>query len=252
MAIMGKTDERILALEGRAPGALRVSVASLVLCWLGWGAADAASLQSTCPGAAAWNEAHREQLPEAMAARDATRTFTDPNLRKELEERFAADQQARKEYLAAPHNPTFVNRMVELDAKNLMFLKALVRDKGIPTVDQVGENGVRWTWLLVQHASRGLQLQTTVLPMFVKRYEAGELGGDDVAKLTDRILVAQGKPQRFGTQFDWLSGQFEHHPAAEVAQIDAHRQELGLMPMSDYACMMNARSKNLASGEGSP
>lgn len=50
----------------------------------------------------------------------------------------------------------------------------------------------------VQHADRDPQLQATVLPMFIKRYEAGELSGDDVAKLADRILVAQGKPQRFG------------------------------------------------------
>jgi hypothetical protein len=235
-----------------AVGRVAALCAVSVLPTLGLGAADAANLQSTCPGAAAWNEAHQDQLPEAMAARDAIRTFTDSDLRKELQERFAADQQARREYLAAPHNPAFVNRMVELDAKNLMWLKSLVRDKGIPTVDQVGESGVRWTWLLVQHASRGLQLQTSVLPLFVKRYEAGELSGDAVAKLTDRILVVQGKPQRFGTQFNWLSGQFEHYSAAEVAQIEAHRQELGLMPMSDYACMMNARSKNLAPGEGSP
>jgi hypothetical protein len=237
---------------GRVAAWVAALFAVLVLSTLGLGAAEAASLQSSCPGAATWDEAHREQLPEAMAARDATRTFTDPDLRAELQGRFAADQQARREYLAAPHNPTFVNRMVELDAKNLMWLKALVRDKGIPTVDQVGENGVKWTWLLVQHASRDPQLQAAVLPMFVKRYEAGELSGDDVAKLTDRILVAQGKPQRFGTQFNWLSGQFEHHPAADVSQIEAHRQELGLMPMSDYACMMNARSKNVVSGEASP
>jgi hypothetical protein len=226
--------------------------AVLVLSTLGLGAADAANLQSTCPGASAWNEAHREQMPEAMVARDATRTFTDSDLRKELQERFAADQRVRKDYLAAPHDAAVARRMDQLDARNLDWVKALVRENGIPTAEQVGENGVKWAWLLVQHAGRDPQLQATVLPMFVKRYEAGELSGDDVAKLTDRILVAQGKPQRFGTQFSWLSGQFEHHPAADVAQIDAHRRELGLMPMSDYACMMNARSKNVASGEASP
>jgi hypothetical protein len=31
---------------------------------------------------------------------DATRTFSDSDLRKELEERIAADQEARREYLA--------------------------------------------------------------------------------------------------------------------------------------------------------
>jgi uncharacterized protein DUF6624 len=187
-----------------------------------------------------------------MAARDATRTFTDPDLRKELQERFAADQRARKDYLAAPHDPATTRRVDQLDAESLNWLKALVRDKGIPTAEQVGENGVKWAWLLVQHADRDPKLQVTVLPMFVKRYETGELSADDVAKLTDRILVAQGKPQRFGTQFNWLSGQFERHQGGDIAEIDAHRRDLGLMPLTDYACMMRAKSKNAASRESLP
>jgi hypothetical protein len=220
---------------------------------MGFGAAaSATSPPSPCPGATAWNEAHREQLPEAMAARDATRTFTDPDLRMELQERFVADQRARKDYLAAPNDPAVARRMDQFDAENLNWLKALVRDKGIPTAEQVGENGVKWVWLLVQHADRDLKFQVTVLPMFVKRYETRELSGDDLAKLTDRILVAQGKPQRFGTQFNWLYGQFERHQGGELAEIDAHRRELGLMPLTDYACMMKTKSKNAASRESMP
>jgi hypothetical protein len=96
---------------------------------------------------------------------------------------------------------------------------------------------------LVQHADRDPKLQATVLPMFVKRYEAGELPADDLAKLTDRVLIAQGKPQRFGTQFDWLSGKFNPRDAGDLTAIDAHRQEIGLMPLADYACMMNAKLK---------
>jgi hypothetical protein len=187
-----------------------------------------------------------------MAARDATRTVTDPDLRQELQERFAADQRARKDYLAAPHDPAVARRVDRLDAQNLDWLKALVRDRGIPTAAQVGENGLKWVWLLVQHADRDPQLQATVLPTFVKRYQAGELSGDDIARLTDRILIAQGKPQRFGTQFNWLSGQFEPRQAGDIVEIDAHRQELGLMSLTDYACMMSAKSKNIVSREPSP
>jgi len=220
--------------------------AALLLLTMGLGEVNAATtLPSPCPGADAWNEAHREQVPEAMAERDAARTVTDPDLRHELQQRFAADQRARKDYLAAPHDPALARRVSQLDAENLDWLKALIRDRSIPTAEQVGENGVRWAWLLVQHADRDPKLQAMALPLFVKRYEAGELNGDDVAKLTDRILLAQGKPQRFGTQFNWLSGQFERRQAGDVAEIDAHRRELGLMPFADYACMMAAKSKNV-------
>jgi hypothetical protein len=240
---MSKIDERIEA-RTRTAGARLSIYAALALSTMGLGAVDAANPPSPCPGAAAWNEAHREQLPEAMAARDATRTVTDPDLRKELQERFAADQRARKDYyLAAPHDPAVARRIDQLDAENLDWLKALVRDKGIPPAEQVGENGVKWAWLLVQHADRDPKLQATVLPMFVKRYEAGELPADYLAKLTDRVLIAQGKPQRFGTQFDWLSGKFNPRDAGDLTAIDARRQEIGLMPLADYACMMNAKLK---------
>jgi hypothetical protein len=225
------------------------------LLWSTMGLADvnAATMPpSPCPGAASWNEAHHEQLPEAMAARDASRTFTDSDLRTELQERFTADQRARKDYLTAPHDPAVARRLEQLDAQNLDWLKTLVRDRGIPTAEQVGENGVKWAWLLVQHADRDPILQATVLPTFVKRYEAGEMSGDDIARLTDRILVAQGKPQRFGTQFNWRSGQFERRQAGEIAEIDARRRELGLMPLSDYACMMIAKSKIAVSRDPSP
>jgi hypothetical protein len=238
---------------GTMPTIDRSIYAVLLLSTMGFGAVSAATTPPfPCPGATSWNEAHREQLPEAMTARDAARTFTDPDLRQKLEERFAADQRARKDYLVAPHDPAVARRVEQLDAQNMDWLKALVRDRGIPTAEQVGENGVKWAWLLVQHADRDPELQATVLPMLVKRYEAGELSGDNIARLTDRILLAQGKPQRFGTQFNWRSGQFERRAAGEVAEIDAHRRELGLMPLADYACMMIAKSKNVLSRDPLP
>jgi hypothetical protein len=130
-----------------------------------------------------------------------------------------------------------------MDADNLIWLKKLVKDNGIPTVAQVGESGVHWTWLLVQHADDDLQFQISAQPIFAQRQEAGELPADDLAKLTDRVLLAAGKPQRFGTQFDWYSGQFTPKGAAKIADIEANRQALGLMRLTDYACMMNGKLK---------
>jgi hypothetical protein len=143
--------------------------------------------------------------------------------------------------MAAPGDQEARRRVNDVDAQNLAWLKQLVKDQGIPTAEQVGESGVKWAWLLVQHADQDPRLQATVLPMFANRYEAGELPDEDLAKLTDRILLALGKPQRFGTQFDWLSGKFNPRNAPDVAVIDAHRQEIGLMPLADYACLMDSK-----------
>jgi hypothetical protein len=107
-----------------------------------------------CPGADAWKEAHPEGSAQAIAQRDQARTFTDPDLRKQLQERFEVDQRARKEMIRAPGDRDVQRRVVSIDADNLAWLKKLAQDRGIPSAEQVGENGVKWAWALVQHADR--------------------------------------------------------------------------------------------------
>jgi hypothetical protein len=223
----------------------RARWAGLALLSAAWQVGFAASgeAQAHCPGADAWREKHRDQLPAAVEQRDQQRTFSAPELRAELHRRFEADQRERRKLVANPGNREAADAARHLDADNLAWLKRLVKDGGIPTVAQVGEAGVEWTWLLVQHADDDPGFQMSVQPIFVERQQAGELPADDMAKLTDRILLAAGKPQRFGTQFDWYSGRFQPKGTVNMADIEANRQAAGLMPLADYACMMNQRLK---------
>jgi uncharacterized repeat protein (TIGR01451 family) len=199
--------------------------------------------RTPCPGAEAWKAEHANQLSAALTTRDAARSFSAPELRAELERRVEADQHARKRLLTSPQDLEARNSVLRMDEENLAWLKKLVNENGIPTVAQVGENGVHWTWLLVQHADADPGFQMSVQPIFAQRQAAGELPADDLAKLTDRVLLAGGKPQRFGTQFDWFSGKFQPKGSVNLADIDANRQAIGLMPLVDYACMMNDRLK---------
>ena len=98
-------------------------------------------------------------------------------------------------------------------------------------------------WLLVQHADEDPKFQLSVQPIFDQRRQAGELPADDLAKLTDRVLLAAGRPQRFGTQFDWYPGQFKPTGVGDTAEIEANRRTLGLMSLADYACFMNGKLK---------
>jgi hypothetical protein len=196
-----------------------------------------------CPGAAAWRAAHRDQLPPAMDARDQARTFGAPELRTELQRRFEEDQRERQLLVANPKDRKVLAAVQHMDADNLVWIKNLSANTGIPTVAQVGESGVHWTWLLVQHADDDPQFQLSVQPVFAQRQAAGELPADDLARLTDRVLLAAGKPQRFGTQFDWFSGRFKPKGVVNLAEIDTNRRALDLMSLADYACMMNGKLK---------
>jgi uncharacterized protein DUF6624 len=205
-----------------------------------------------CPAAAAWEETHKGQLPEAMLKRDSERSLTKPELLAELRKRADRDQQTRREWLAHSSNRALGEAVNRVDQGNVAWLRELMATRGLPTAAEVGEWGVHLTFLLLQHAGTAPELQQKALPILVQRYEAGELPAADLARLIDRILVEQGKPQRFGTQFDWLSGKFLLPDAARLTEIDANRRQLGLMPLADYACHMNGWLRAPRWGEPPP
>lgn len=203
----------------------------------------AGAMPPPCPGVAAWYQAHPEQKPGAAALRDSARVIAEPALQAALRERFDIDQRARKAWLAAPHQRGPARQVTAVDADNLAWLKTLVRTHGFPTAAQVGEGGVHATWLLVQHADADPDFQAEALVALAQRHARGELDGSDLARLTDRVLVAQHRPQRYGTRFDgsgWTSKHFAlPEDAQALAAFDRQRAELGVMPLTDYACMMN-------------
>lgn len=194
-----------------------------------------------CPGAVAWNQAHPEDSAAARRQRDAARTFTEPALAAELAERFKRDQDARNAMLASPHQP-YLNRHVnEIDADDVAWLNRLVRRQDFPTAAQVGELGVRQAWLLAQHADAQPAFQAELLPALEARYAAGEIDGTTLSRFIDRVLKAQGRPQRYGTQYtpeEWASSHFQMPDEASVRAFDANRLAFGLMPLADYLCMM--------------
>lgn len=194
-----------------------------------------------CPGAIAWNQAHPEESDAALLQRDAARTFSDPGLRAELAARFQTDQAARVAWLADRKNAGVLRYASSVDADNLAWLSRVVRSKGFPTAAQVGERGVRNAWLLTQHADRAPEFQAALLPVLEQRHAEGELDGMTLSRFIDRVLKAQGQPQRYGTQFtpaQWKTAHFGLPDAHSVETVDINRRALGVMPLADYVCMM--------------
>lgn len=189
----------------------------------------------SCPGATSWSRSHSTfagDTPRAEAA------ISDDDLFKELYARVDRDQAARRVWLATPNDEALARSVNEIDSANLTWLRKLISEKGFPTAAQVGKQGVHLAWVLLQHADQDPQLQRELLPILEQRYSAGELPANDLARLTDRILLADGNPQRYGTQFDWFSGEFKLPDPGRLAEIDKERARLGLMPLRDYVCTL--------------
>ena len=61
-----------------------------------------------------------------------------------------------------------------------------------------------------------------------------EIRSSDVAYLTDRVLLAEGKKQVYGTQFTLTNGKCQPRPLEDEAHVDQRRQEVGLPPLAAY------------------
>lgn len=212
---------------------LRFAILLASLCSALSAGADAQQAEP-CPGAASWNREH----PVPLTNDGGTERLSDAALLEELRKRVSDDQAARKKWLADQDDAEVADAVDAIDAANLTWLRNLISTGGFPTAAQVGNKGVHLAWVLLQHADGDPKLQSALLPVLEQRFSAGELPANDLARMTDRILMAGDKPQKYGTQFDWFSGEFKLPEPAELAEIDAARARLGLMPLSDYVCTL--------------
>lgn len=166
-------------------------------------------------------------------------------LLRELKNRVHVDQEARRRWLSDPNREDVGRAVDAIDTDNLVWLRKLVRENGFPTAAEVGTEGVHLAWVLLQHADQDPELQRELLPILEQRYFEGELSANDLARLVDRVLVANGKPQRYGTQFDWMAGDFNLPEGGRLAEIDSERRRLGLMPLADYVCTIRSARERM-------
>jgi hypothetical protein len=121
------------------------------------------------------------------------------------------------------------------DAPRVRRLEALVAARGWPGISLVADDGAHAAWLIVQHAPAAVQRR--LLPVVLVAARAGEARASDAAYLEDRVLVAEGQPQRYGTQMRWPAasgGTPVLEPIADEACVDRRRAAVGLEPLRSY------------------
>jgi hypothetical protein len=160
----------------------------------------------------------------------------DPRLREELLARVKVDQAARTKLIEAGNPPPkeSVEAVQKADEENRAWLKSVIGKRGWPGKSLVGEDGAHAAWLLVQHADADLPFQKKCLGLLEAAVKKGEAAPTDLAYLTDRVLAAEGKKQRYGTQLELKDGKLIPKPVEDPEKLDARRKELGLVPMAEY------------------
>jgi uncharacterized protein DUF6624 len=167
----------------------------------------------------------RSAHPDAMTQ--------NQDLRAELLRRFERDQTARQASSAADFEA-----MTRVDAENLPWLKQVIAEIGWPGRSEVGVDGAHAAWLLAQHADADPQFQRRCLDLLTAAAEQGEATRVELAYLTDRVLLAEGKPQEFGTQATEEDGRCVPRLLRDPDTVDQRRAAIPLEPMAEYLARM--------------
>ncbi len=144
---------------------------------------------------------------EGDAAAD-TRLAVDSALRQELLTLAQADQAEREGFAAAAaaNDSAYLMRLLAADSARTARLQEIVATwNGWPGKSLVGEDGAGAAFLILQH-SPSHEFQKQMLPLLREAARRGEAAPQDVALLTDRLLIHEGKPQRYGSQFFIITG----------------------------------------------
>ncbi|MCE4373411.1 DUF6624 domain-containing protein [Xanthomonas hortorum] len=168
------------------------------------------------------------------------RAALNPQLRQELLARVEKDQHAQNAAIAAGGKQADWASTVPVMRENTEWLKQVVATRGWPGRRLVGEDGANAAWTLIQHSDADPAFQAQVLALMEAALARQDVAPDDVALLTDRVLRAQGKPQRYGTQFQTgADGRMSLQPTEDEAGLDARRRSMGLPPMNQYKKMLH-------------
>lgn len=162
-----------------------------------------------------------------------------PEVATELEKMVEEDQKLRNEMIeagkktAGKMDMALVEKMSLVDEKNTARMKQIVAKHGWPGKTLVGQAGAANAWLLVQHADKDREFQKKCLGL-MEAMPKGEVDPKNLAYLVDRVLVAEKKKQKYGTQLMQKDGKMVPQPIEDEATVDERRKAIGLGTLAEY------------------
>lgn len=167
---------------------------------------------------------------------------TPDDIAQRLKDMAAADLRMRDELIAA--GALFDGYHPEMEALHIAHareLETIIDTIGWPHQGIAGVEGAEAAWLVAQHAISLPDFQRKVLGLL--KENAGDVPPAQIATLEDRIRRFEGKPQLYGTQFDWdENGQLSAGAIEDEANVDARRAAVGLNTLSERTAEMRGRA----------
>lgn len=157
----------------------------------------------------------------------------EPALAAELRAIGDADQELRQRPDAMRRDAEFIRAWQEADGKREARLAQIIDAGGWPAMSMVGHEAATGAWLIAQHGSPAFLKRC--LPLMQAAADRGELAPALLALSIDRVLVNDGKPQRYGSQAQTNEdGKTFFPPIEDEAHLDARRFAMGMESFERY------------------
>lgn len=127
------------------------------------------------------------------------------------------------------------------DSLNIYKLSSIIIKGGWPGINIAGEEGNLTAFLILQHSNFEIQkkynhlVKSSMKQGFTPKYL--------YAYLEDRILVGEGKAQKYGTQLEFNSktGKYEVMTLDSAEKVNGLRRTAGLPPLQSYIDIVNRK-----------
>ncbi|HUF64855.1 MAG TPA: DUF6624 domain-containing protein [Gemmatimonadaceae bacterium] len=186
---------------------------------------------------------------DAGEARGAAASVPD-SVREELVQLGEQDQAAREEFTPEKMQDTvFLMTMLRGDSLRTRRLRQIVDGYGWPTRAAVGPEAADAAFLILKH-SPDHEFRKSMVPLLEDLAQEGTMPPSEVAMLVDRVLVQEGKHQRYGTQFSIEGGELVMHPVEDEEGLDERRRQMQLAPMEEYRRLLEEQYRASVSESG--
>lgn len=106
-------------------------------------------------------------------------------------------------------------------------------------IAKLDSNTIYKFWLIVQHSDHDVSFQRSFLDFLNSIIASGKVNNGDIAYLTDRVLINEGKPQRYGTQIVYSEKNIAVAKDLEdLNKVEDLRRNMGLEPLQQYLDFM--------------
>lgn len=161
-------------------------------------------------------------------------------LRDEILKMRDVDQKAREDCgkgNADEQMKCYVEIAEKIDKPNTKRLEEIYAQNGFPTAKTVGKEGVDAFMLILQHAPDETLRQKLLKPI-EKAFKRKEISANEYSNYVDRLLVRQGKPQIYGSNFEMKDGKLVMSEVKDLKNLDKIRLKIGLPTIKEYAEML--------------